>query len=152
MKNKKILYVILSAILFVILVSSIYINFISKSGKGMDLLIIGNIFLGIGAAITTLFMGLKVFDSKKGYQILFIAFLELLLVLAIVCLNYVYGYGKVVNLNNYVDYMRYVSLEFNIYIYCLFIFVIGLLNLNSYISDKKESFSKNIENKKEIEA
>ena len=136
MKNKKLLFIILSVILFVLASSSVYINLIAKSSKGMDYLIIGDMFLGIVAAITTLFFGLSVFENKKGYQILFIAFLELVLVLATVCLNYVYGYRNIVDSNNYIEHMRYVSLEFNIFIYCVFIFVVGLLNLNAFINEK----------------
>lgn len=136
MKNRDKLFLVLGVVLFVLIGSSVYISLIAKFSKGMDYLIIGQMFMGIVAVIFTLFMGLKVFDNKKGYEILFIAFLELLFVLGIVCLNYVYGYGRVVDSNNYIEYMRYVSLEFNIYIYLFFVFVIGLLNLNAFINEK----------------
>ena len=136
MKNRNKLFLVLGVVLFVLIGSSVYISLIAKSSKGLDYLIIGQMFMGIGAVIFTLFMGLKVFDNKKGYEILFIAFLELLFVLGIVCLNYVYGYGRVVDSNNYIEHMRYVSLEFNIYIYLFFVFVIGLLNLNAFINEK----------------
>ncbi len=151
MKSKKILFLVLSIVLFVLIGSSVYISLIAKSSKGIDYLIIGQMFVGIGAAIITLFMGLKAFDTKKAYQILFIAFLELLLVFAIVCLNYVYGYGRIVTSNNYIEHMKYISLEFNIYIYLIFIFIIGLLNLNAFINEKF-ILNKNIENVEENKA
>ena len=146
MRNKKILYIILACLFAVILASSIYVNFIAKSIKLFDYILIGQIFLGIGASMITLFLGLNIFNNKKTYELLFVGFLEILLVLSIVVFNYINGYGGVVDSNNYVDHMNYVSMEFNIYIYIIFVGIIGLLTLNSFVSEKLVLLNKKEEN------
>ena len=83
---------------------------------------------------------------KKTYELLFVGFLEILLVLSIVVFNYINGYGGVVDSNNYVDHMNYVSMEFNIYIYIIFVGIIGLLTLNSFVSEKLVLLNKKEEN------
>ena len=93
-------------------------------------------FLGIGGALIILFMGLNAFEKKENYELMFIAFLDVLLVLAVVVLNYVYGYKRVIDYSDYSDYMGYISMEFNIIIYMIFVCVMGLLALNLFIKEK----------------
>lgn len=145
MNNKKWLIVALSVIALLLLGSSIYIDFIAKSSKGLTYLLIGQIFIGIVASLLTLFLGLYAFPKKKNYELLFMAFLELVFVLGLVTLNYVYGYGNAIDKSDYIDYMGYVSMEFNIYIYIIFVAIIGLLNLNSFLKEKL-NYNKGLEN------
>ena len=70
--------------------------------------------------------------------------LELLFVLGVVTINYVWGYASVVNKYDYTDYMEFVSMEFNIYLYVILLVVIGLLNMNLYLNEKFQNI-KNIE-------
>ena len=136
MKNKKILYIVLGSLLALLVGSSIYIDFIAKSTAGLTYLIIGQMFVGIAGALTTLFLGLKAFENKKNHELLFMAFLEILFVLGIITLNWLFGYGKVINAVDYFDYMGYASMEFNIILYGIFTVVMGLLALNAFINDK----------------
>jgi len=146
-KNKVVLFIMLGALLTLLIVSSIYMDFIAKSSKGFTYILIGQMLVGILASLVTLFIGLKVFNNKKNYELLFIGFLEIMFVFGLVLLNYVYGYHNVVNSNNYIEYMEYVSMEFNLFIYLIFVFVIGLLTLNLFVANKI-----NLINKKEKEA
>lgn len=136
MNYKKWLIIALGSVGLLLLGSSIYVDFIAKSSKGLTYLLIGQIFVGIAGSLLTLFLGLNAFPKKKNHELLFIAFLELVFVLGLVTLNYVCGYGNVINRSDYIDYMAYVSMEFNIYIYVIFIAVIGLLDLNLYLKEK----------------
>lgn len=136
MNNKKWLIVVLSIAALLLLVSSIYIDLIAKTSKGLTYVLIGQIFIGIIASLFTLFLGLDAFPKKKNYQLLFIAFLELVFILGLVTLNYVYGFGNAINRSDYIDYMGYVSMEFNICIYIIFVAVIGLLNLNAFLKER----------------
>ena len=65
MKNKKQVYIVLGIILGVLLCSSIYVNLIAKTTTGLMAVIIAQMIIGIGAAIFTLFTGLKLFEDKK---------------------------------------------------------------------------------------
>jgi len=87
MKGNKVLYIILWIILFVLIGSSVYVDFISKSVKGVSYILLGQILLGVFSAIATLFLC----KNKKNYKVLFIAFLEILFVLGLVILNTVGG-------------------------------------------------------------
>ena len=136
MKQKMWMYIVLGVLLACLFGTSIYIDFISKSDNGLSLLLILQMFLGIIGSLVTLFFGLKVFSSKKSYELLLMAFLEVLFVLGIIIINYIYGYGRVVNYENYIEYMEYVSMEFNILLYMLFVGIIGLLTLTSFINEK----------------
>lgn len=136
MKNKKILYIVLGSLLALLIGSSIYTTFIAKTSAGFTYLLIGQMFIGIAGALTTLFLGLKAFENKKNHELLFMTFLEILLVLGVVTLNWVFGYGKVINPVDYFDYMGYASMEFNIILYGIFTVVMGLLALNAFINEK----------------
>lgn len=136
MEKKKILYIVLGSLLVLLLGSTIYIDFIAKTSAGLTYLLIGQMFIGIAGTLTTLFLGLKAFENKKNYELLLIAFLEVLFVLGVVTINYVFGYGNAVNSVDYFDYMGFVSMEFNILIYVIFTAILGLLTLNAFINDK----------------
>ena len=136
MNNKKWLIVVFSVAALLLLGSSIYVDFIAKTSSGLTYVLIGQMFVGIVASLLTLFLGLDAFPKKKSYQLLLIAFLELVFVLGLVTLNYVYGYGNAINRSDYIDYMGYVSMEFNICIYIVFVAVIGLLNLNAFLKER----------------
>ena len=146
MKNKKILYIVLGSLLALLVGSSIYIDFITKSSTGLTYLLILEMFIGIAGALTTLFLGLKVFENKKNHELLFMAFLEVLFVLGVITLNWIFGYGKVIDAVDYFDYMGYASMEFNIILYGIFTIVMGLLALNAFINDKL-SLMKQVEKK-----
>jgi hypothetical protein len=142
MKNKKQVYIVLGIILGVLLCSSIYVNLIAKTTTGLMAVIIAQMIIGIGAAIFTLFTGLKLFEDKKNYELMLIALLELAFTGFLVTLNTTLGYASVVNYNDYIDFMSYVSLQYDIIIYFIFTIIIGVLTLNLFI---KERFSvKNI--------
>lgn len=149
MKSRKTLFILLAVILFLLLGSSVYINFIAKTSSGFTYILLGQMFLGIVSCLMTLFIGLNVFLKKKNYELLFISFLEILFVLGLIVLNYVYGYKNVTNMDNYIEYMEYVSMEFNIYIYLIFMCIIGLLTLNLFIKEKLLLINKKEEVKEE---
>ena len=145
-KMKIALYTIISILGFILLSASIYMNLIAKSSTGLTILLIAQIFIGIAGCLITLFMGLKVYNEKKNFELLCISFLEVLLVLGVVIFNYVNGYGSIVNRNDYIEYMEYVSMEYNIYVYIIFIVVIGILTLNLYLKEKLPLLKKTIIN------
>ena len=136
MKSRKWLYGILCGVVLLLLGSSIYINFVTKNSNYLTYLLIGQMFVGIIGFLSILFLGLDGLEHKKSYELLFIGLLELLFVLGLVILNYVCGYASVVNKYDYTDYMGFVSMEFNIYLYIILLVVIGMLNINLYITEK----------------
>lgn len=136
MKSKILLFIVLGAILVLLIGSSIYVDFIAESSNGVTYILIAQMFLGILGLLLTLFMGLKIFENKKSHELLFIGFLETVFVLSVVIFNYVYGYGTVINQSDYIDYMGYISMEFNIYLYIVFAGIIGLLTLNLFVKYK----------------
>lgn len=136
MNKKSVMFVVLGVLFMLIVGSSIYIDFIAKTTKGFDYIIICQMILGISAVLTTLFMGLSLFPKKKNYELLLIAFLESIFVLGVIVLNYVIGYRNLVDVSNYVDHMGYISMEFNIILYFILVMIIGLLDLNLFIMDK----------------
>ena len=69
--------------------------------------------------------------------------------MSLVILNYVSGYGGIVDRNNYIGYMQYVSMEFNICLYGLFVVVIGILVLNLYIKERFAVASEKLDNNEE---
>ena len=99
MNNKKWLIVVFSVAALLLLGSSVYIDFIAKTSSGLTYVLIGQMFVGIIASLFTLFLGLAAFPKKKNYELLLIAFLELVFVLGLVILNYVYGYGNAINVS-----------------------------------------------------
>jgi len=136
MKNNKVLFIILGIVLFLLLGTSVYVNFIAKSSGVVSYVILSQIILGVVATISTLYLC----KNKKNHQVMFIAFLEILFSLSLVIFNTVYGYNKVMDINDYSQYMEYTSMNMNIYMYIIFAFVIGVFCLNSYIryiNDKK---------------
>lgn len=141
MSKKTLLFIILGSLLGLLLVSSIYMNFIATTSKGFTYVMLGQMFIAPVAVLITLFLGSSIFINKKNYELMFIGFLEALFVLGIVILNYVFGYRTSIVYSNYIEYMRYVSMEFNIFIYLLFTIIIGVLTLNLFIFNKF-SFSK----------
>ena len=134
MKNNKVLYIVLGVILFVLLGSSVYINFIAKDSTFLSYILLVQIMLGVASAIVTLFLC----KNKKSHQVLFISFLEVLFSLSIVTLNTIHGYNKVLNVTIYSEYMEYVSMIMNIYIFIIFSVIIGLLSLSQFIKYKLE--------------
>ena len=139
MINKKVLFIVLGVIFAILIGTSVYVNFLAKSSNGLTYILIGQILLGIVAAIATLFVGVNSFSNKKNYKLLFIAFLEILFALGLVTLNYVYGYNKIVEFSNYNEYMEYISMEMNLWVFAVFALIIGLLTLNLFIKDKMKS-------------
>jgi len=135
MKGNKVLYIILWIILFVLIGSSVYVDFISKSVKGVSYILLGQILLGVFSAIATLFLC----KNKKNYKVLFIAFLEILFVLGLVILNTVYGYKNLLDITNYNEYMEYVSMNINIYLFLAFNLIIGLLSLDLFIKNNNKN-------------
>ena len=129
MKNNKVLYIVLSSILLILVGSSIYINYIAKNSNVVSYILIAEIMLGIISGILTLFLCV----GKKSYKVLLISFLQVLLTIGLVILNTVYGYRELVNLNSYSEYMEYVSMNMNIYLFVIFGFVMGLFTLDQYI-------------------
>jgi len=150
MKNKIVFYGVLIGILVLLLSGSVYIDFIANTSKGMSFLLISQMFVGISGVIFTLFAGLKFLNNKKSSELMFISFLEALFVLGLVIFNYTYGYNNAVNDNNYIEYMEYASMEFNVFIYIVFVVVLGLLNLNLYVNEKLNMFNKKQISKEEI--
>lgn len=134
MKNNKILYVILSTILLVLVGSSVYVNFMAKDANLVSYIMIGEIMLGIASSIVTLFMCV----GKKSHKVLLISFLQVLFTIGLVTLNTVYGYKELVNLNSYNEYMEYVSMNMNVYLFIIFGVIMGLFTLDQYI----KSFNK----------
>ena len=134
MKNNRILYIILASILFVLLVSSIYVNFIAKNSVAISYVLLVQIIIGIMSAIVTLFLC----RDKKNYQVLLIAFLEILFTMGLVTLNTMYGYSNVLDITNYGEYMEYVSMNMNIYIFTIFGLIIGVFSLNQFIKYHNE--------------
>ncbi len=131
--SKKVLFIVLGVILFLLVGSSIYVNFMAKSGVVVSYLLFAQIVLGLVAVITTLFASNKAFISKKSHEVLLIAFLESLFVLGLVILNTVVGYRDVTNIVNYGEYMEYVSMYMNIYLFLGFSLILGAFSLNFYI-------------------
>lgn len=134
MKNNKILYIILASILFVLLGSSIYVNFIAKSSIVVSYVLLVQIIIGVMSAIVTLFLC----RDKKNYQVLLIAFLEILFTMGLVTLNTMYGYSNLIDITNYGEYMEYVSMNMNIYIFTIFGLIIGLFSLDQFIKYHNE--------------
>lgn len=134
--NRKIFYIVLGVILFLLVGSSVYTNFICNNPNVVNYILLVQILLGVVSAIFTLYVGSSVLTNKKNYKIMLISLLEVLFTLILVTLNVVYGYKNVINVNVYNEYMEYVSMYTNIYIYGLFAFVLSLLTLNSFIDYK----------------
>ncbi len=134
--NRKIFYIVLGVILFLLVGSSVYTNFICNNPNIVNYILLVQILLGVVSAIFTLYVGSSVLTNKKNYKIMLISLLEVLFTLILVTLNVVYGYKNVINVNVYNEYMEYVSMYTNIYIYGLFAFVLSLLTLNSFIDYK----------------
>lgn len=129
MKNNKILYIILSCILLILLGSSVFVNFIAKDSNLVSYVLLGEIMLGITSAIVTLFLCV----GKKSCKVLLISFLQIVFTIGLVILNFVYGYKKLVNFEAYNEYMEYVSMNMNIYLFLIFGAVMGLFSLDQYI-------------------
>lgn len=136
MKGKSLLYIILGAIVVLLVSIGIYINFISKDDVVSSYLVLLSLIIGIIGAVSFLVLGMKYLSNKKDYQIMFVSFLILLFTLGLGILNVIYGYHRVVNLNDYVGYMNYVSTYNNLYIYTFFTSIIGVINLNLFIKYK----------------
>lgn len=134
--NRKIFYIVLGVILFLLVGSSVYTNFICNNPSVVNYILLAQILLGVVSSIFTLYVGSYVLTNKKNYKIMLISLLEVLFTLILVTLNVVYGYKNVINVNVYNEYMEYVSMYTNIYIYGLFAFVLSLLTLNSFIDYK----------------
>lgn len=134
--NRKIFYIVLGVILFLLVGSSVYTNFICNNPNVVNYILLVQILLGVVSAIFTLYVGSSVLTNKKNYKIMLISLLEVLFTLILVTLNVVYGYKNVINVNVYNEYMEYVSMYTNIYIYGLFAFALSLLTLNSFIDYK----------------
>lgn len=149
-KYKKYLFITLGVFLLILLGTSIFVN-VANSAAGFTYVLIGQIFIGIFSVIATLFLGLYAFVKMKNYELMLFSFLESLFVLGILIFNYVYGYGGVVDSNNYIEYMEYVSMEFTIYLYVVFVIVIGLLTLNLFVKEKISLLPNNKKNKIEEE-
>ena len=131
MKNNKVLYIVLGVILFALAGSSVYVNFIADNAEIVSYVLLSQIMLGIVSAIVTMFLCV----GKKTYKVLFISFLQVLFVLALVILNTVYGYKNIVNKIDYGEYMEYVSMNLSICLYIVFTAFIGLFSLRQYIKD-----------------
>lgn len=136
MKTKKNLFIILGVIFFLLIGSAIYVNFFAKSIQGLTYILLSQIFLGIISTMVTLFLGGRVMNNKKNYEILFLALLQCFFVLGIVTMCYVYGYNTVLDADNYTKYMEYISMNMNINLYMIFTFIFALLNFNLYIKEK----------------
>lgn len=134
--NKRIFYIVLGSVLFLLLGSSVYINFIAKNPNVINTFLLIQILLGLAVSIFTLYMGSSILVNRKNYEVMLISFLEVLFTLVLVILNIVYGYRNVVSAYEYSYYMEYVSMYMNVYLYGLFAFVMGLLTLNSFITYK----------------
>ncbi len=134
--NRKAFYIVLGVILFLLVGSSIYTNFICNNPTIVNYILLAQILLGVITSIFTLYVGSNILTNKKSYKIMLISLLEVIFVLLLVTLNVVYGYKNVINANVYNEYMEYVSMYTNIYIYGLFAFILGLLTLNSFITYK----------------
>lgn len=144
MNKKTLLFVILGSLLGLLLVSSIYMNFIAITSKGFTYIMLGQMFIAPVAVLVTLFLGSNVFINKKSHELMFMGFLQTLFILGLVLLNYVFGYRNAINYSDYIEYMRYVSMEFNVFIYLMFAIIIGVFTLNLFIVNKS-SFSKSEE-------
>ena len=134
-KYKKYLFITLGVFLSIILGTSIYVN-VASSASGFTYILIAQIFVGILSVLATLFLGLYAFPKKKNYELMLFSFLESLFVLGILIFNYVYGYGGAVNSNNYIEHMEYISMEFTIYLYVIFVIIIGLLTLDLFVKER----------------
>lgn len=136
MKRKSLVYILLGVIGLLLIGCSIYINFIAKSSAGLSYIVLFGLMIGIFGSIGFILLGNKYLTDKKDYHIMFSAFLILVFTFALSILNVVYGYKGVVNVNDYKEYMVYVSAHTNLYIYGLFTSVIGVLTLNMFINQK----------------
>lgn len=134
--NKKTFYIVLGIILFLLVGSSVYTNFMCKNPNVINYILLAQVLLGVIASIFTLYVRSNVLTNKKNYKIMLISLLEVLFTLGLVTLNIVYGYKNAINTNIYNEYMEYVSMYTNIYIYGLFAFILGILTLNSYVDYK----------------
>lgn len=137
--NKKTFYIVLGVILFLLVGSSVYTNFICKNSNIINYILLVQILLGVIVSIYTLYVGSNVLTNKKNYKIMLVSLLEVLFTLGLVTLNVVYGYRNAINANVYNEYMEYVSMYINIYIYGLFAFILGILTLNSYVDYKAKN-------------
>ena len=129
MKNNRVLFIVLSAILVILLGSSVYINFMAKNSEVVSYMLLAQIMIGIISAIVTLFLCV----GKKNYKVLLIAFLQILFTIGLVTLNTVYGYNNLINSNNYSEYMEYVSMNMNVYLFVIFGLVMGIFTLDQFI-------------------
>lgn len=135
MKNKVII-IFLSVLAFLLVGSSLYINLIARKDTGMSYIILIDLLIGIGASIYFIVLGNKYLENKKDYQIMFISLLILVFTLAISIFNVSVGYSNVLNINNYKSYMAYSSANMSLWIYVLYIVIIGIINLNMFIKYK----------------
>ena len=133
MKKNKIILLVLSVIVLALLGISVYVNFIAKNSSGFSYIILAGLLIGILGSMCMIIFGNKHLDNKKDYHVLTIGFLVLVFTLGISILNIVYGYNNLLDFNNYKEYMVYVSTITNTYIYALFTFVVGFIDLNLYI-------------------
>lgn len=136
MKGKSLVYILLSFVGLLLIGSSIYVNFIAKSSEILSYIILVGLMVGIFGSISFILLGNKYLIDKKDYHILFVGFLILVFTFALSILNVVYGYKGIVNVNDYKEYMLYVSAHTNLYIYGLFTLIIGVLTLNLFINNK----------------
>lgn len=134
MKNNKILYIILGAILFVLVGTSVYVNFMVKSSEVVSYILLAQIMIGIASSVVTLFMC----EHKKNHIVFTISFLQILFSIVIVILNTVYGYKELLDLNNYNEYMEYVSMNMNVYLFIMFGAFMGLFSLDQYVKYLKK--------------
>lgn len=138
MKGKFLVYILLSFVGLLLIGSSVYVNFIAKSSEALSYIVLAGLMIGIFGSIGFILLGNKCLTEKKDYHIMFVGFLILVFTFALSILNVVYGYKGILNVNDYKEYMLYVSTHTNLYIYGLFTSIIGVLTLNMFINHKTE--------------